>query len=246
MPMTLAHPAVVLPLGRLGLPMAALVLGSMVPDLPVFVRDWQAYHVTHGIPGVLTIDLVVTLVLLLVWDRVVRDALVDLSPDVVRRRLPARHRLSRRAWLLAPVAAWVGSASHVAWDLFTHPGRWGVRQVPWLTELHGPLLGHQWAQHVSGVLGLGVVVLVAATRLRRLPPTRQPAGRALPAGLLPALLAAAAVYATVAGLSRRQEGLELVAFHGVVGGIVGGSVAVLTAAALWQVAARRPADVRVR
>ena len=34
MPFTLAHPAVVLPLRGLGLPMTALVAGSMAPDLP--------------------------------------------------------------------------------------------------------------------------------------------------------------------------------------------------------------------
>ena len=38
MPITFAHPAAVLPLARTGLPLTALAIGSMVPDLPMFVR----------------------------------------------------------------------------------------------------------------------------------------------------------------------------------------------------------------
>ena len=239
MPMTLAHPAAVLSLGWLGLPMAALVIGSMTPDLPVFVQDWEAYHVTHGLVGVLTFDLAATLAVLLVWDRVVRDALVDLSPDVVRLRLPARKRLDRRAWLLAPLAAWLGSATHVFWDTFTHPGRWGVQQVGWLHEPHGPLLGHQWAQHVSGLLGLAVVLLVASARILSAPIAPDRPARALPVWVLPALLLAAAGYALLSGLGRRDEGLEALAFQGAVGGIVGSAAAVLAAGLLWSLASVR-------
>lgn len=239
MPMTLAHPAAVLALGRLGLPMAALVIGSMTPDLPVFVRDWEAYHVTHGLVGVLTFDLAATVVVLLAWDRLVRDALVDLSPDVLRRRLPARRRLDRSAWLLVPLASWIGSATHVLWDSFTHPGRWAVREIDWLHELHGPLLGHQWAQHLSGVVGLGLVLLVSVARVLASPAQPARAPRALPAWLLPVLLALAAAYALLSGLGRRHEGLEAIAFQGAVGGIVGSAAAVLVAGLLWTAASRR-------
>jgi hypothetical protein len=74
--------------------------------------------------GVVTADLVGTLVLLFAWNELFRDALVDLAPRAVRMRLPARRRLSLRQWLLAPAAAVLGSATHVVWDSFTHPGRW--------------------------------------------------------------------------------------------------------------------------
>ncbi|MDQ7908342.1 DUF4184 family protein [Phytohabitans sp. ZYX-F-186] len=37
MPFTGSHPAAVLPLVRWGLPPAALVIGSMVPDLPYYL-----------------------------------------------------------------------------------------------------------------------------------------------------------------------------------------------------------------
>jgi hypothetical protein len=46
--MTLAHPVAVLPLRRFGLPMAAMVIGSMVPDVPLFLRWSSGYQVSHS------------------------------------------------------------------------------------------------------------------------------------------------------------------------------------------------------
>lgn len=233
--MTLAHPAAVLPLRRAGLPLSALAIGSMAPDLPVFVRDWSFYHFTHGLAGIVTFDLAVTLVTLLAWDRLVRDALVDLSPDAVRLRLPARRRLGVRAWLLAPLAAVVGSLSHVAWDLFTHRGRWGEQHIGWLAAQHGPLLGLEWAQHVSGVLGLALVLLYAGAQVLRAPldPTRDP--RVLPAWSLPLVIALIALYAAADGLGQAAAGLEQLAFQGVVGAIVASLVALPLVAGTWWV-----------
>ena len=132
MPMTLSHPAAVLPLRRHGMPMAAMVIGSMVPDVPRFMRWSSGYRVSHSYTGVFTVNLIGALVVLDCWNAFVRDALVDLAPDVFRVRLAARNRLSRRQWLLAPAAAVLGSVTHLAWDAFTHPGRWGVAHVAWL------------------------------------------------------------------------------------------------------------------
>ena len=154
MPMTLAHPAAVLPLRRFGMPMAAMVIGSMVPDVPLFMRWSRGYQVSHSYTGLFTVNLIGALVLLYGWNAFVRDALVDLAPDVVRARLAARHRLSRRQWLLAPAAAVLGSLTHLAWDAFTHPGRWGVAARRRLRADLGPLPAFKWAQYASGVIGL--------------------------------------------------------------------------------------------
>ncbi|RHW25669.1 DUF4184 family protein [Nocardioides immobilis] len=56
--MTLAHPAAVLPLGRLGLPMTALVAGSVVPDIPLFLWWVRGYELTHSLVGILVVDVV--------------------------------------------------------------------------------------------------------------------------------------------------------------------------------------------
>lgn len=158
MPWTFAHPAAVLPLRRTGLPMSALVIGSIAPDVPSYVpwlsiRDW-----THSATGLVTIDLAIAMVLLVAWTL-----------------LPVTARLGGRGWLLAPIAAVIGSATHVAWDSATHRDEWVTDRVPWLREEHGALLGYEWAQLVSTVVG-GLVVAYAVLRRRRGKPGRLPAG----------------------------------------------------------------------
>jgi hypothetical protein len=51
----------------------------------------------------------------------------------------------------------VGAATHVLWDEFTHPGRWGTQHIGALRTDWAGLAGYRWAQYGSGVLG-GVVI----------------------------------------------------------------------------------------
>lgn len=245
MPVTIAHPAAVLPLRGLGLPLSAMVIGSMAPDLPVFSQSWEVYGYTHSLLGILTIDLAVALVLLGCWDLWGRDALVDTAPDLVRRRLPASDRLTLRAWLLAPFAAVVGSVTHVVWDSFTHSGRWGVRMVPWLREQHGPLRGEQWAQYVSGVLGLLVVGLALLAVVRRAElDDRRP--RRLPAATLPvAVVAACALSVGVFVVRLAAEPFGLAAFDAAVAGIVALVVALVAVTLAWVLVGPRRVSDRV-
>ncbi len=236
MPVTIAHPAAVLPLRGLGLPLSAMVIGSMAPDLPVFSQSWGVYGYTHSIAGILTVDLVLTLVLLLAWDRWGRDALVDTAPAMVRDRLPGRARIGRRAWLLAPLAAILGSVTHVVWDAFTHHGRWGVQRIGWLQEQHGPITGEQWAQHVSGVVGITVVGLAILSVVRRPVLADAPRPRRLPVVTLPAAVAAASALSVgtfLAGLDRPFEGA---AFDAAVVGIVSLGLALAGVTLAWALA----------
>lgn len=236
--MTLAHPAAVLALGRLGLPMAALVTGSMVPDLPLFMRWPSGYQVSHSLMGALTVDLIGALVLLYGWNAFIRDALVDLAPDVVRSRLPARHRLSRRQWLLAPAATVLGSLTHLGWDAFTHPGRWGVAHVAWLRADIGQLPGFKWAQYASGVIGLAVVLWAVVADLHSRPARPPRRTRALPAPVLPIVVCAAGAYGLMEGLARASRGFHAVAFHGVVQGIIAIAAGVSITCMVWVFATR--------
>jgi hypothetical protein len=223
------------------MPMAALVLGSMVPDVPVFMGWTRAYRVSHSLTGLFTVDLAGALVLLLGWNVFVRDALVDLAPEEVRARLATRHRLSRRQWLLAPAAVVLGSLTHLAWDAFTHPERWGVLHVAVLREDLGPLPGFKWAQYASGVIGLGVVLWAVLADLRSRPASQPPRRRVLPAPLLPLVVLAAAAYGLVTGLARVRDGLHAVAFHGVVQGLVAAAVGLAFICLAWLLVTRRRA-----
>ncbi len=240
-PFTLSHPAAVLPLRRVGLPMSAMVAGSMVPDVPVFFGWPEFYRLTHSLLGVVTVAPVLSLVALGVWFHLTRDALVDLAPDPVRLRLAARARLTGRQWLLAPVAAAVGAATHVVWDDFTHEDRWGVRQVAWLRAEHGALPGYKWAQYGMSAAGLVVVAAAIAAHLRALPRgPRRPRRHPSESVVLPAVVVVAAGVGGVVGLTYVPHGLHAVTFHGVVTGVMALVAGLLVVAVGWQAATRGP------
>jgi hypothetical protein len=106
--------------------------------------------------------------MLWLWFAVVRDLVVDLTP-VLRRRLPARARLERRAWLLAPIALALGAATHVLWDSMTHDWGFVVHQLGFLSDDYGPLPLYRWLQHLSTVVGTVAVATYGAVVLSRRP-----------------------------------------------------------------------------
>lgn len=239
-PFTLSHPAAVMLLGRTGLPVAAMVAGSMAPDVPMFVRVPGAYAVTHSLLGVVTVDVVMGVLGVVVWFAVVRDVLVDVAPSVVRERLAATARYSREQWLLVPAAVVVGASTHVAWDLFTHPRRWGSEHVGWLRETHYGLAGSAWAQHVSGALGLVLVGAWAVGSLRGRPRrTRLPHVPELGLTALEVVLVTTVAVTVVVSLRAASGGLHAVALRGAVWGTIVLAVGVLALAVVWQVRARR-------
>ena len=192
MPLTPAHPAVVLPLQRLGLPLSALVVGAVAPDAPVYLPVGVSYQTTHSGWGI-AVDVVIGLAVLVLWFALVRDAVVDLTPSL-RRRLPAHGRLDRRAWLLAPLAIAVGAGTHVLWDSATHDWGFIVDELPVLGEEYGPIALYSWLQAVSTVVGSVVVAAYCVVGLRRRPVEPRPAavGRA-GLWLIPVPVAALAV-----------------------------------------------------
>lgn len=173
MPFTASHIAAVLPLSRRPLSASALVIGSMVPDLPLFTAGILDYSVTHSWRGVVTTDLLVGAVAYAAWHAVLAPAVLQVLPPVVRQRVQAtlgvglRMRVRRvQALLSVCVSLVVGASTHIVWDAFTHPGRWGTRLVPWLSAEHGSVPGHALAQHASTVAGAAVVVWWAYRWLR--------------------------------------------------------------------------------
>jgi hypothetical protein len=172
MPYAPAHPAVVLPLERLGLPLSALVVGSVAPDVPVYLPVGVSYATTHSGRGVL-IGAAFGLVILLLWFVLLRDAVVDLATGL-RDRLPAQARLDRRAWPLAPVALLVGAGTHVLWDSATHDWGFVVRDLAFLREDHGPLPLYGWLQHTSTVVGSLIVAAYGLVVLSRQPVDPRP------------------------------------------------------------------------
>ena len=169
MPFTISHPAAVLPLMRSGLVPSALVIGSAVPDVLNYVPIPRSIEVTlsqqtHSAGGVFGIDLALGLVVFLIWQIFVAPLAVAAAPTAVRARLASglpvpwrAHLAGPRAVLLVVVSLWSGAATHVLWDEFTHAHRLGDRNVSWLATAHGPMMGYQWAQYASSVIGAGLI-----------------------------------------------------------------------------------------
>lgn len=181
MPFTPSHAVVALPFVRTPLIPAAIAVGAMAPDLPLFTRNLPVpYFRTHDLAW-LPVTVILALALLLVWRSVVRPAVRELSPRWLAARLPeawdasaaasARETLAvsrsdgspwRVSWptvvmVLASLA--LGIVSHVLWDLFTHEGRAGVDAIPALDERWGPLDGYTWLQHGSSLVGLAIIAI---------------------------------------------------------------------------------------
>ncbi|MFB7893491.1 DUF4184 family protein [Microbacterium sp. NPDC056044] len=176
MPFTPSHAVVALPFVRTPLVPAAIAIGAMTPDLPLFVRGLPLhYGFTHAFAW-LPATIVLAFVLLLVWRLMLRPAVRELSPRELAARLPRewdagagpalRETLAisgtpaRVSWgrmLLLVVSLAFGVVSHIVWDLFTHEGRWGSALIPALDSDWGPLPGYKWLQHGSSALGLAII-----------------------------------------------------------------------------------------
>ena len=99
---------------------------------------------THAASGPVTIDLALGLLVLVLWQLLMRRPLVDLAPAHLRERVPLPRRLDRAHVVGAAVSVVVGALTHVVWDTFTHRDRWGTTHLPVLTEALGPLPVYKW------------------------------------------------------------------------------------------------------
>ncbi|MET9551393.1 DUF4184 family protein [Streptomyces sp. NPDC006645] len=209
MPFTLSHPAAVLPLLRPPFRPAALVCGSLAPDVPYFLvgadipvsaQSWYEPFLnatySHTPLGGLLVALPFALVLLTLYG-VMRRPVADLLP----RRLAAAGTAARTSscprragWVL--LSALIGVATHLAWDSFTHFDGYVVTHVSVLrSQVAGDLTVARVIQHLSTVGGLAAV----AVHLWRRPRRPRPADRSpgLPAAMRRSALAAPAAAALV-------------------------------------------------
>ena len=186
MPFTPSHAIVALPFARGPLLPAAVAVGAMTPDLPLFVRASPlTYGMTHSFAW-LPATVFFALALLIVWRGVLRPAARDLSPAWLAVRLPAgweagavpsalgvfamrgRGRPSLPGAALVVVALVIGVATHINHLGLVHArGRVGTDILPVLDAMWGPLAGYKWWQYGSSAGGLLVLAICALAWLRR-------------------------------------------------------------------------------
>jgi hypothetical protein len=227
MPWTFAHPAAILPLRR-HLPLAALVVGSISPDIGYYLGLYSLATFAHSGWGLLLACLPMGAAALLLL-HLLRGPLVELLPQPHRGALQALAQrrgmapAGLRRFMQQGAGLLVGAATHNAWDAFTHASG---PVVQWLDALRAPVLevgGRTFRlfnllQHGSTLLGLAALFAVYAAWLRRQP--RTPVGPSLGDELWRwAVLVVGAMLAATIGMPlARQAGFsgEALVFRGAI------------------------------
>ncbi len=181
MPFTLTHIAAAVPfawLSRWRLPFSALAIGCMVCDMGVFYPALFPYIAMHSVRGIFTHCLPLGIALHFIYQFVLKEPLVGLLPEPIRLRLAplagSRPGFSFASILAIAVCVVIGASTHIFWDSFTHWGRWGVQQIPILSEVAFQSGGRyiHWyaiAQHASSVIVLPPMIILFVRWIFRQP-----------------------------------------------------------------------------
>ncbi len=165
MPFTISHAAAAIPFRRTRLVLSALIVGTMAPDFEYFMHGRLIGRLSHNLQGAFEFCLPASLIVLAVFHWVLKRPVVALLPRSVQQRIVFEEfdfwPLSRLLLVCASIL--IGIATHLAWDNFTHSGRWAVEHIAWFqrtTTFFGySMVNYKVAQNVSTLLGL---VLLAA------------------------------------------------------------------------------------
>ena len=171
MPFTFSHPAIVLPLTVLPkrwISSTGLIVGSMTPDFEYFLRMRIKSDFSHTLDGLFWFDLPLGLALTFIFHNIVRNSLLDNLPHFLKIRFSTFTTFNwnmhvRVHWYVVLFSLFLGSASHVLWDGFTHLSGYFFDSMPVLTgsvDLLGQSIpGYKVLQHVSTVIGALVIAL---------------------------------------------------------------------------------------
>ena len=140
---------------------SALMIGSMVPDWPLYIPVGPEYQLTHSFPGLFIACLPLGLAATLLFLAFVRQPLLELAPPGLRQRLfrfvKTPPDLTLRGILRLALAVCIGATTHIIWDAFTHSGAWGVALVPELQQTWFSITGVQFAGYMVLQLGCSLM-----------------------------------------------------------------------------------------
>ena len=265
MPWTFAHPAAILPLRR-RLPLAALVVGSISPDIGYHLGLFPLATFAHSGLGLLLACLPMGAAMLVLW-HLLRPLVIELLPEPHRGALRpwaaagsgdrngagagagggGGAAAGYRRFILTGAGLLVGAATHNAWDAFTHASGALVQAVDLLRAPVFEAGGRTFRlfnllQHGSTLLGVAALIGVYAAWLRRQPHT--PLGPALGVELRRwAVLGTCVGAAAVAGVSlARSAGLagEALVFRSALFATDAFVLLIVAAALLWRAAPALP------
>jgi len=135
MPFTFSHPAAVLPLARYKLRLSGLVIGSMIPDLVYFLGLMPLRDFTHSIPGLLLYCIPAGLAAVWLFQSYLRAPLAAILQEYGELINGSGRKLSlfpAGPLGILVLSIFIGAATHVLLDGFTHEDGWALQYFPFL------------------------------------------------------------------------------------------------------------------
>jgi len=256
-PFTLSHPAAVIPFARRPFVLSALVIGSMSPDFEMFLTLSNNATFAHSVRGLFLFCLPAGLTALFLFHSCFKKPLLSLLPLAVAERLqPSKKEFEfapLRQFVLILLSIFIGAASHVIWDSFTHQHGWFVERVAFLQSAlletrYGSLRVYKLLQHASTIFGAAVIGWWLLKWFKNSRPGAAELEVKLPektkAILVFAMLAVAGLSAAAYGLYRETAWSSFRAFrffvgHAAIGGMTFIFIELAVFSALWHVVARK-------
>lgn len=252
MPFTFAHPAAVLPLARWSgrwLVFSALVIGAMAPDFGYLFPGGYVHSRTHGPWSLLWFSLPAGLLVWWLFQILVKEPLIALSPAAWRARLArlsAPHPAARGRGLPGVIlSVAIGAASHQLIDAATHGSGALVQAVPALKAVvlrigDHPVPAYNLLQHGLSLIGLTALAWCGLRWLHRaqvesdgqVPPGLPPAVRRILWALLALVPAATAVAAY--GFYMHKLSFKLAVGYSVVAAIGAIGLELLALGLVWR------------
>lgn len=195
---------------------SALVAGAVAPDLlyvgaayrfaTMYIDGNLTITRTHEFSSAFWLDPLLALVILLIFQLLVKRPLLALAPSALAGRLPSpavRPRIPSLVlvfWIV--VSTVIGAFTHVLWDSFTHYDGYFVRRWRFLTADITPFWDvNRVLQYLSSLGGVLVIAVWLYFWWRKTPPSPVDAtryvSRAARYGVLAAVVLLAAVAAVV-------------------------------------------------
>jgi hypothetical protein len=161
--------------------LSAFVIGTLAPDFEYFARIAPQSRVGHVLPGLVVLTFPVGLLALWIFHAFTKQGLVTLLPDDVGRRIPLGKFEFKglRRFVAVCASMWLGIASHLLWDEFTHRDSWASAHVAFLRIVVMHVNSYSTAtiadvlQLISSGVGLGVVIYWIAAAYRHSKPLRE-------------------------------------------------------------------------
>ena len=259
MPLTLAHPAAVLPLHRrLGrwTVLSALVIGSMMPDFAYVMPASITRDDTHSLAALLWFCLPVGAAVYFIFHLVLKRPLLSLAPPDVGRRLSVladgAPRLPAVSWIAVALSLLLGAATHLAWDSFTHADTLPAHSFAFLratlfTVGLYQLTVYKLLQHVSTFTGIFVLYWWCRRWLRESPVGPEPSRtltRTTRLASIAALLAIPAAYGLAVAVSLLSHPssvtpVQIAVGRGVVSSLTAFGASLLAFGAWWHLWSHR-------